>query len=83
MELAAGLGINVEECDVLLEDVFQAQEAFLTNSIMEIMPLTEVDGRAVGDGRPGPVTLRLMAAYRKAAWRETGGNESGGVSHMD
>jgi len=82
-ELAAGLGIGVEECDLMPEDAFHAQEAFLTNSIMELMPLTEVDGRPVGDGKPGPVTLRLMAAYRKAVWQETGGNESGSVPRTD
>jgi len=83
MELAAGLGINVKECELGLEDVFSAQEAFLTNSVMEIMPLTEVDGRPVGDGRPGPVTLRLMAAYRKAVWHETGGNASDNTPRID
>jgi len=65
LELASQLGISTFEQDIRLEKVFQAQEAFLTNSLIEIMPLTEVDGKPVGSGRPGPVTLGLMEDYRK------------------
>ena len=63
--LALQLGINTFEHDVRLDDIAGAQEAFLTNSIIEIMPLIEVDGKPVGSGKPGPVTQRLMAAYKK------------------
>lgn len=64
-ELAPGLNINAIEADIALEDVFRAQEAFLTNSLMEIMPLVELDGRPIVSGSPGPVTLRLMEAYKE------------------
>ena len=76
MELADALGINVTEGEVRLEDLGQFDEAFLTNSVMEIMPLVEVRDNAgevitIGSGRPGKITRRLMAAYREMVERET------------
>ena len=65
LELASQLGISTFEQDIKLDELFQTQEAFLTNSLMEIMPLTEIDGKSVGSGRPGPVTQRLRVNYRK------------------
>ena len=65
LELASRLGISILEHDVRLDEIAEAQEAFLTNSLIEIMPLTEIAGRHVGSGRPGPVTRRLMADYKK------------------
>jgi len=65
LELAPQLSITAFRQDISLEEVFQAQEVFLTNSLMEIMPLTEVNDKPVGSGRPGSVTRRLMKAYRE------------------
>jgi branched-chain amino acid aminotransferase group I len=65
LELASPLGINTVEHDIRLDELFQAQEAFLTNSLMEIMPLTEIDGKPIGSGKPGPFTKRLAMAYKK------------------
>ena len=65
LELASPLGINTLEHDIRLDELSQAQEAFLTNSLIEVMPLTEIDGKPIGSGRPGSVTKRLMVAYRK------------------
>ena len=45
-------------------DLLEADEAFLTSSIREVMPVVAVDGSAIGDGRPGPVAARLQAALR-------------------
>jgi branched-subunit amino acid aminotransferase/4-amino-4-deoxychorismate lyase len=72
LELAAELGPGAVECDVAPDELDDAEEAFLTNSVMELMPLTEVDGRPVGCGTPGPVTQRLMAGYREMVRREVG-----------
>ena len=47
-------------------DLHAADELFLTNALMGIMPVCAVDGRPVGDGQPGPITRELLAAY--AAW---------------
>ena len=65
LELASPLGIKPLEHDIGLDELFQAQEAFLTNSLIEVMPLTEIDGKPIGSGRPGSVTKRLLVAYRK------------------
>ena len=66
LELALQLGINTLEHDIRLDELLQAQESFLTNSLIEVMPLTEIEGKAVGSGRPGAVTKKLTAAYRKS-----------------
>ena len=58
------LGITAIEDDITLDELIQTDEAFLTNSVMEVMPLTEVDGKPIGTGTPGAVTQRLMAAYK-------------------
>jgi branched-chain amino acid aminotransferase len=54
-------------------DIATAQEAFLTSSTREVQPLVAVDGRPLGDGRPGPVTSRLAEAYAHLV-RETLGD---------
>lgn len=65
LNIAAGLGLTVKEEPLPPEALPVAREAFLTNSLMEILPLTQVDDRPVGDGRPGPVTALLQARYQE------------------
>lgn len=77
MELAGSNGINVTEKDVKSGEFINFKEAFLTNSVMEIMPLVEVresTGKimTIGSGKPGNLTKRLRAAYKKLVERETG-----------
>ena len=76
MELAEALGISVTEGDVSLADLEQFNEAFLTNSVIEVMPLVSVRDDAgqtitFGSGRPGEVTRRLMAAYKERVAGDT------------
>jgi branched-subunit amino acid aminotransferase/4-amino-4-deoxychorismate lyase len=76
MELAAKLDIKISEQDIRLTDLAGFEEAFLTSSIIEVMPLVAVrklNGRAVtfGNGKPGDVTKHLMAAYREMVEKET------------
>ncbi len=59
------MGIPVEERVLYREDLAQAKEALLTASIMEIMPLVEVEGQKIGAGVPGPFFRSLLAEYRK------------------
>lgn len=59
-------GIGVSEKKITKKALFSADECFLTTSLVEALPVTRVDGRAVGSGRPGPVTVRLAGLYRKA-----------------
>ncbi|MFC2010991.1 aminotransferase class IV [Chloroflexota bacterium] len=72
LELASALGINVHEQEMGLDELRQAEEAFLTNAMVEVMPLTEVEGRPVGSGMPGPLTKRLIVAYKELVLQEIG-----------
>ena len=69
LELASQLGIDAAEQDIRLDELFQAQEAFLTNSLIEVMPLTEIEGKPISSGKLGAVTKRLGMAYRKMVMR--------------
>lgn len=76
MELAAVLDIGITEGDVSLDDLKQCDEAFFTNSMIEIMPLVAVrddtgQNITIGSGKPGEITQRLMAAYRERVEKET------------
>jgi len=62
-ERAATLGIEVKEEGFGREALYTADEVFLTGTAVEITPVSEVEGRVVGAGKPGPVTRALMAAY--------------------
>jgi len=70
LELASQLGISTLEHNIMLDELFQAQEAFLTNSLIEVMPLTGIDGKPVASGKPGPLTRRLMATYKRLVLNE-------------
>lgn len=65
IELTDGLGVPLEERAVTADELRRADEVFVTSTAGGIMPVTTVDGDPVGDGRPGPVTLRLREAYWK------------------
>jgi branched-chain amino acid aminotransferase group I len=64
LELASSLGVKTAVKRIALEELNQADEAFLTNSLIEIMPLTQVSERRVGSGGPGKMTRQLMKAYK-------------------
>lgn len=65
LEIAAANSIETRECTLLRHDIFIADECFLTGSAAEVIPVTKLDGRVIGDGKPGPVTRRLAAAFKK------------------
>jgi len=65
LELAVGLGLKTSECRVSLFDLYDADEAFLTGSGAELVPVIEVDGRTIGNGLPGPVTARIREAFQQ------------------
>ncbi len=71
LELAQRLGIVAVEDDITLDELRQAGEAFLTNSVIEVMPLTGLDGQIIGDGTAGTVTVQLRDAYRELVRFET------------
>jgi branched-chain amino acid aminotransferase len=67
LRLARELGIAAEELPLRPEDLEGADEVFITSTVREIVPVTRLGARAVGDARPGSVTRRLHAAFRAAA----------------
>ncbi|MEW6726444.1 branched-chain-amino-acid transaminase [Desulforudis sp. 1088] len=64
MELAAIKGIRVMEQVFTRHDLYVADECFLTGTAAELIPVVKIDGRVVGDGNPGPVTLELLEDFR-------------------
>jgi branched-chain amino acid aminotransferase len=63
LTLARDLGIAVREDKFSLDDLYLADEAFLTGTAAEVTPVREVDGRLIGAGSPGPVTKKLQSAF--------------------
>ena len=61
--LAAKSGVRVEERPLHRDELPQVQEAFLTGTTTEVLPVVRVDRQTIGDGKRGPVTRRLQAAY--------------------
>ncbi|EMD23013.1 branched-chain amino acid transaminase [Amycolatopsis azurea] len=66
LEMAVRLGDRTVEREVARSELYTADEVFLTGTGCELLPVTEVDGRVVGDGRIGPVTARYAESYRAA-----------------
>lgn len=64
MELAVAEAIPVLEEPFTRHDLYVCDECFLTGTAAEVVPVVEVDGRVIGNGVPGPVTLRLMEQFR-------------------
>lgn len=64
LELAKREGIETAEISLTREDLRNAQEGFLTNSIMEIVPLLKIENKAIGKGRAGILTKKLQQSYR-------------------
>ena len=66
LRLAGRAGIPVRERVLKRDDLAQVSELFLTGTTSEVLPVVRVDGRAIADGRPGPVTRRLQEVYAEA-----------------
>jgi branched-subunit amino acid aminotransferase/4-amino-4-deoxychorismate lyase len=65
LEIARTSDIRANEMLVKLDELVEAKEAFVTNSILEVMPLVSVEGKPIGTGKPGKLTRDLLAAYGK------------------
>jgi branched-chain amino acid aminotransferase len=63
LSLAREAQISVEEAHFGIEAIHKADECFLTNTTMEVMPVAMVDGHPVGDGTPGPLTQQLHKLF--------------------
>ena len=56
---------QVKEEEMTLHELYNADEAFFTGTATEIVPISEVDGRTIGNGKPGPITRDLIRSFRK------------------
>ena len=78
LSLAARLGLKAREKALNLKRLYSADEVFLTNSLMEVMSVSEVDGRFIGSGKPGEFTHKIHLKYKKIVQVEQGSSKSGG-----
>lgn len=70
LAIARQLGLPTTQTALGIDDVKDADEVFITSTIREIVPVSDIDGTKVGDGRPGPLTLRITDAFRARARAE-------------
>ncbi len=64
-DICASLGITISETDISRHDIFTADECFLTGTAAEVIAVTKLDQRVIGTGIPGPVTNRVIAAFKE------------------
>ncbi len=66
-EVGRDVGVEVRDETLFPKDLESADEAFITSTTRELSPVTKIDDAAVGAGKPGPVTLKLLEGYRRRA----------------
>jgi branched-subunit amino acid aminotransferase/4-amino-4-deoxychorismate lyase len=66
-EVGAEIGIPVREQVLRDADLLDADESFLTSTTREVVPIVQVDDKAIGSGKPGPITQALLEGYRRQA----------------
>ena len=64
-DIAGEFDLKVVEADFTRHDIFVADECFLTRTAAEIVPVVKTDGRIIGNGKPGPITTRIIARFRE------------------
>jgi D-alanine transaminase len=69
LDAAAREGFSVQERPFSLEEAYRAREAFFSSATTIAMPVVAIDGRRIGDGRPGPLTLALRRKFHDVAER--------------
>ena len=65
IEIAKRLGMEVLERDITVHELYNADEAFLAATGIEIQPLVDVDGRKIGTGEPGPIFMKIKEEFKK------------------
>jgi len=70
IELTRNAGRKVEETFLSRHELFNADECFLTGTAAEIIPVVKIDGRVIGDGKPGEYTRKLINSYKELTSRE-------------
>ena len=67
-EVGRDLGIDVRDETLYPKDLETADELFITSTTRELSPVTRVDDRIIGTGKPGPITMKMLDGYRRRAW---------------
>jgi branched-chain amino acid aminotransferase len=70
LELAKSMGLTLKEQNIGYFDLYSADEVFVTGTAAEVAPIREIDGRIIGNGKPGPITRQLMAAFKTVTEKE-------------
>jgi branched-chain amino acid aminotransferase len=70
LEIAQSMGITLLERNLGYYDLYSADEVFVTGTAAEVAPIREIDGRVIGNGKPGPITRQLMAAFKTVTQKE-------------
>ena len=70
MQIARGLGYQVEEDVFTRHELYTADEVFLTGTAAEIVPIVKIDNRPIGSGKPGKTTLLLTKEFHKSTSKE-------------
>jgi branched-chain amino acid aminotransferase len=65
LEIAVEMGIPIKEAPMTRHDIFVADECFLTGSAAELIPVVKLDGRSIGDGKPGAMTKKLLDRFHE------------------
>jgi D-alanine transaminase len=71
LELAIEEGVNVREAPILQQDIGRLDELFVTGTTSDVTPIVQLDGRAIGTGRPGPIARRLGDALQRRLYANT------------
>jgi branched-chain amino acid aminotransferase len=64
-DIAKDLGVPIQEVNMTRYDIWCADECFLTGTGAEVIPVVKLDGREIGVGKPGPITQRVLASFRR------------------
>lgn len=64
-DIASELDLPIREVNMTRYDVWCADECFLTGSGAEVIPVSKLDGREIGTGKPGPITQQVLASFRR------------------
>ena len=70
LDIAQELGLPLRQADLTRYDVWNADECFLTGTAAEVIPVVKLDGREIGTGRPGEITARVLASFRRRVLTE-------------
>jgi branched-chain amino acid aminotransferase len=66
-EVGCDVGVEVRDDTLYPKDLDSAEEMFITSTTREMSPVTRLDDRMIGSGKPGPITMKLLEGYRRKA----------------